>query len=315
MSFLPFPRFPPKIRQKIWQFTLKPRIICLYMYDNLPTNDIHESEDGDEGGEGDKDADEESMIRTLPITTWFDCVVADACPSDVYGRVHGIDQFGWTSPDVVSGGSTRAPPALFICRESRTEALKRYVPAFPSVTVAMPSDFVPHEGYPLRWNECEAPWEIYEVGQGRIWVDFESDVIVVDAINTFDPLGIISIFALEESTKISKLCVGAYPEVSNRRCDHVPSSAMTAILMALNREFDYESVRGEPYEFPAGWCINFNFVHELLLDPVWGFNPHPDDPLLATEVVGRMVAVLDDPRTYGPADVRIAEERYWEEYL
>jgi hypothetical protein len=128
MSFLPSTP-PSRDSTEEWHFSFIPRILCLYKYDTAPAQYFfgeHEWVDRVRHDKKGGDADEKVVNTTLPISTWFDCITANTCPSDFFGRVHDINQFGWISTDVISGGSTRAPAALFVCRESRAEALKRY---------------------------------------------------------------------------------------------------------------------------------------------------------------------------------------------
>ena len=97
---------------------------------------------------------------------------------------------------------------LEVCSESRRVALRRYEGAFAGRNVALE---------PVDGEE----WDRKGFGEERLWVDFERDVLFVDAVSRarlyskcapLDPLGLLRRYALGEARKIRILALGAWFE-------------------------------------------------------------------------------------------------------
>jgi hypothetical protein len=129
------------------------------------------------------------------------------------------------SGHTLSGGNVvQSPTTLYICQESRALALQRYKRAFGRVTLDAPLSFFCNACYELGDTSA---WDNAVIGQPKIWVDFETDVIVVDSLwepkdvyypnltfperAPFSSLSLLRIFAREESKNIRRLVVAVRP--------------------------------------------------------------------------------------------------------
>jgi hypothetical protein len=159
------------------------------------------------------------------VTVSFDCTVASTYPSVEFSKEFKrhrpktwLDKWlGNSTNHTFSRGSSRGPAALFVCRESRQLASRRYEPAFRSVTVEVRNAFFSstHSGtWTIRKLEHTRRWKDRKFGKKEFLVDFERDIVVVDTVKRMgednpyyqmvpiDPLGMISLFAKEEGRKI-----------------------------------------------------------------------------------------------------------------
>ena len=109
-------------------------------------------------------------------------------------------------------GPPPAPVALFVCRESRELALKRYCLAFGGTKHW-------HCPSPAHRDLGDEDWERCRHGEKRIWVDFERDTLVAACVTASDgfwqhvdraPLSLMAQFAPVETRMLRRVAVGGF---------------------------------------------------------------------------------------------------------
>ncbi len=102
--------------------------------------------------------------------------------------------------------NSRAPPALYVCRESRKLAIKEgYVLTFKGVDKNLT-------------GEDKVFWDRNHVGDTGIWVDFENDLIIFDGMyrtsvpskcSPIQSLKLLTIFAPQEVRLMKRIALGS----------------------------------------------------------------------------------------------------------
>jgi hypothetical protein len=149
--------------------------------------------------------------------------------------------------------SSRGPVALEVCSESREWAMKRYELAFAGTDLGLdPKD--------------KEEWDRKGFGEKRIWMDFERDVIFVDAMwrvrkyskcAPLNPLGLMRKYAPEESKKMHRLALGTSP---------TSGLGGSEIMKALHGSQIPKGGDAPNWEKRWEWFWGFNNVEELLMD-------------------------------------------------
>jgi hypothetical protein len=199
-----FADLPFEIRSQIWNLTCEPRILCLHINQHVTPAPL------------DSDGKIQELPRTLSIG--FDCSIVTSCPTKEFDEYRErLTRLAWqaqlessgesplisfdgsglskeldagverhaqlaaveASGHTLSGGRVvQSPAALYICQESRALALQRSKRAFGRVTLEAPFAFFCNACYELGDTSA---FDDAVIGQPKIWVDFDKDVIVVDS--------------------------------------------------------------------------------------------------------------------------------------
>lgn len=248
----------------IWEASFEPRIICLHIHQYIESS------------------------GSSRVTTSFGCTIYPATnqecgksddgitPDEIFSRQwssvarEGRRKWKDRNIGIVANKVARGPVQLFVCRESRALALKRYERAFAGVARG--------GGFPERLSEK------------RIWVDFERDTIFVDnldrgfltrdhksgRIDRAHPLTQMRFSVVEDMKRIKKLAIGG----ACRRLPGHELGKLGPILPHFLLESDY---------IWSAWLLwDLKSSRELFLDDSFG-SPTPG------KLQGR---VLDEPREY-----------------
>jgi 2EXR family len=283
-----FAELPPEIRHQIWSETMEPRILCLNINQHVSpaTRDSNDRID--------------SAPRTLSIA--FDCSVVPASPSNVfdeyrtrlkrlmgptpstkkyeeyneYAERHAQLAVVDCSGHILSEGKkVLQPMALYICQESRALALQRYQRAFGKITFRAGIEFFWNPFY-SRENTTIRDQAV--IGEPKIYIDFQRDIIVVDSsweMDYFDQwfrfpqqapfnlLSLIRIFLKEESKNIQRLGVAARDSSSRDQ--------VIGLLKGCNlssRVVDWNGTATRYTEYTEEWLFGFDTLKELILDDI-----------------------------------------------
>lgn len=275
---LTFSSFPVEIREIIWLESFQSRILCLHTHQRIapPHRDVNGKE-------------LKRFQETVAVS--FTCTALpalDSCsdnsresktPDEVFQAHSDYVQKKQKKSDMGTmalGRISLGPVQLYVCRESRALALKRYQRAFGGVYLIL-SGRLNREMWDSRGIADHQEWHRRKLWEKRIWVDFEHDVIFVDTLKRedlsrsfrsrlIDPLVLMKKYAKEETSKIGRLAVGG------RWVMHSGSSDINQIgpsLMGskIPRQRPVINVqRGNNYE----WLTGLDSLKELLLDDSFG---------------------------------------------
>jgi len=188
-------------------------------------------------------------------------------------------------------------------------------------------------------------WDDAVIGQPKIWVDFERDVIIVDSLwepkdvrypnlklperAPFSPLSLLRIFAKEESKNIRRLGVAARHWTSSTRFASLPEYRVTE----MGRDV-IKVLRGRIFQtnYKREWFLGFDNLQELLLDdvPHAGYHheiprwPSPNAELQYQPLMTMKEEILHrigkpraaDPRlAKRPPEIRMVGENDWISFL
>jgi len=297
-----FADLPFEIRSLIWNLTCEPRILCLHINQHVTPVPL--------------DLDGKRIANSQhTLSIGFDCSVVTSSPSKEFDEYNerlrklvwraqnespliSFDDSGPSkeldatverraqlaaveaSGHTLSGGHVvQSPAALYICQESRVLAQQRYKRAFGRVTLGTSFGFFCNACYELGDT---SPFEDAVIGEPKIWVDFERDVIVVDSVwqpknerfpnlkfperTEFSPLSLIRIFAKEESKSIRRLGVAARHWKSMQP---LPEWRVGEVGKEI-----IEVLRGRIFktDYKREWFLGFDNLEELL----WKMNDAPN---------------------------------------
>jgi hypothetical protein len=186
---LSFSSLPPELRHYIWLLTFEPQTL------NISINNLYAKRPTDS-----------------PFLGPSACVV--------FRTYRGPPQPFKSLKSIYFGEDTEAwkpappgPIALHVCRESREIALARYELAFGGKRLSDHPDY--------RVSDL---WEQKKLGEAKVWVDFEGDVIHFANVKNLNTLTLV---ASEETRKVQNLVIntvwekgaffqkGAFPSLRN----------------------------------------------------------------------------------------------------
>lgn len=215
-SILPsaFESLPFEIREQIWFETLVPRLIYLHPHRRLAPHDY------------DSECDEilDSLRPTVSVRFNYSLHTPSATPARAfadyasfaipnppknnrmnseslkYDRVLAKQPLAYQSAD--------PPAALYVCRESRSIAMRRgYTLAF--------------KGVDRRLEEVDKQyWQKNTLSDKGVWIDFEHDLIMLDAMYRLwmyskcaplEPLVLLNKFFPDDVKRIKRLALGGHP--------------------------------------------------------------------------------------------------------
>lgn len=207
-----FSSLPLELRQKIWLLTLQPRVLCLHIHQRLEPP--HYNEDGFIDGfrktvsvNFTAQTATPSLLPSAVFSEYANYVAPDSRTLDIYlgNKIsYNLRYEKVLATRPLSVRNSRGPVALEVCSESREVAMKRYELAFAGTNLALEA-------------KDKKEWDKKAFGEKKIWVDFEQDIIVVDAMwrplkyskcAPLRPLGLLRRYALEDSRKIRRLALG-----------------------------------------------------------------------------------------------------------
>ena len=193
-----FNSLPLEIRQEIWALTLTPRLIYLHPHQRLapPHWDPEKDQTYDRYRYTSSVRFNHSIHspKETPATAFRE--YAEFATTEYRDRVDigrlgpsykvtmgetavhkGTKPFEWRKEP--KGG--RAPPALYLCRESRELALKRgYVLAFKGWLERRVDDDFYYEWHKEVRREERAFWARNKLDEKGIWINFEADMVMLD---------------------------------------------------------------------------------------------------------------------------------------
>jgi hypothetical protein len=165
--------------------------------------------------------------------------------------IEAVKKLGTMSP----GPTSLGPVSLYVCRESRAVARKRYEFAFKGVNICLP-----------RGSDARKDWIQKRLSQRGIWVDFKRDIVFIDSIAPedrrkdvlcptlmFTELGWFAACAKEEVEKITRLAIGG-------RWSKVPHIKRTLGLVSYNH------IPPPAHPLVPSAVKPFRKLRELLLD-------------------------------------------------
>lgn len=252
-----FESLPFEIREQIWLETLVPRLIYLHPHRRIAPHEY------------DHERDEilDSPRPTVAVRFNHSLYTASATPAQAFAdyasfavpnppkndRMDGesleYDQILAKQP--LAYKSADPPAALYVCRESRALALRRgYVLSFKGVDRRLE-------------QEDKEYWQKNNLGDKGVWVDFEHDIIMLDALYrpwmyskcaSLEPLVLLHKFAPAEVKSLKRLALGGNS---------------SGVLQALRGQF-----RPAPYihgqrprpSLPRQWPFVMGFVK---LEEIW----------------------------------------------
>lgn len=164
-----FQSLPPEIRELIWLETLTPRLVYLRPYDRAHLHHVRAVNHF------------ATHCRCLETDVGFEHSIhtSSTTPAEAFAALDDIGAVRDQTPGPHTKSKTPdPPPALYVCQESRTIALKRgYRQAFKSVEVRW------RQKSPTPTTRGDTGEFIRQriSGQGGIWLDLNRDCIMVDA--------------------------------------------------------------------------------------------------------------------------------------
>ena len=274
-----FDSLPLELRQRIWDLTLKPRILCLHIHRRLAPL---------LGGPNGELLD--GPMRTVAVSFTCSEFVASSTNSShtaegifasfaqkVYQK-HKDDGSDWRMGSL-TGPTPLGPVALYVCRESREIAIQRYCLAFRGTNIDL--DGNNKASWEQRSPEDKAEWDRCRLSDRGIWVDFSRDIIFVDGhfrlglyskCSPVEPMNLIRTYAPVETSNIKRLAIGA---VSGRRRDEGYCRYRFEMQSVIEGD---RFARLHDADLVAPSAV-FTNVEELLLDDTIGeddgFEPHP----------------------------------------
>ncbi|KAE9373555.1 hypothetical protein N431DRAFT_231139 [Stipitochalara longipes BDJ] len=284
-----FSRLPPEIREMIWMASFETRIICLHIHQRLapPHRDVNGH-------------DLQTYQETIAIS--FSCTVltsSSSGPGDVNSNPQltpdEVFQQHWKAVKRGARGnngdmgtladkSSRGPVQLYVCRESRALALKRYERAFSGVLM-QPTVREINCDWEQRRQVDHQTWNRRKLWEKRIWVDFKSDIIFIDTLKRgpasrnfrlrpVDPLVLMRLYAKDEIKRIRRLAVGG------RWVMHCGSNDIAQIGPSLmgsqvSRQRQASLIQGQAgnnttLDLKYEWLLGLDSLKELLLDDSFG---------------------------------------------
>ncbi|KUJ16966.1 uncharacterized protein LY89DRAFT_718676 [Mollisia scopiformis] len=215
MTSATFSGLPPEIRYDIWQLSFEPRLLCLHMHRLITPEPSDHSPSG------------LSKDSRKVIAVSFTCTALDSrserTPNDVFVEYSNI------SPPVSvdflrnmqvgpPGPTALGPVQLYVCRESRALAMRRYELAFGGTEQD-------NENLNPRQYAALEEWHRKKLWEKKIWVDFNSDVVLVEVIPRrlefpapplrlpqpqpgWRALRCLNVYAPDEAKKIKRLAIG-----------------------------------------------------------------------------------------------------------
>jgi hypothetical protein len=229
-----FSSLPLELRYKIWLLTLQPRVLYLHIHQRIepPPYDGDDFIDGPRKTVSVSFTAQVAMLPLLPsevFEKYANYVAPDPTTLDVdrsNEKIYDLHYANVVATRPLSIKNSRGPVALEVCRESREVAMKRYELAFAGTNRALE----PTE---------EQEWNKKGFSEKRIWVDFERDIIFIDAIwrdrkyskcAPHNPLGLLRRYAREDAKKIRRLALGTSLNfgwgggqlIHNLRGSHIP---------------------------------------------------------------------------------------------
>ncbi|CZR62142.1 uncharacterized protein PAC_12039 [Phialocephala subalpina] len=213
MASASFSSLPPEIRQEIWLLSFEPRVLCLHMHQRIAPR------------QSDYDPHQLDYNSRIVLAVSFTCTALGSrsvqTPDDIFAeRSKAIPQVPTTyikemhtkSPGPTSLGTVQ----LYVCRESRAVAMRRYELAFGG-TIKKEFQRVKQNLDPRQKVALE-DWESRKLWEKRIWVDFDNDIILMELVPrrrdmpvpapTMTTLWSLNIYAREEVRKIRRLAIG-----------------------------------------------------------------------------------------------------------
>ncbi|CZR66479.1 uncharacterized protein PAC_16380 [Phialocephala subalpina] len=209
-----FETLPYEIREQIWLETLVPRLIYIHPHRRIAPPFY------------DPQSDEILDSKRHTISVRFNCSLhsQSATPAQAFAdyasfaapnlpKVDRMDGDSLTFDDILAKQpltykSTDPPAALYVCQESRAIALRRgYVLAFKGVDLRLEA-------------EDRKYWQKNHLGDKGVWIDFEHDLIMLDALYRpwmyskcapHEPLVLLHKFAPGDVKRIKRLALGGNP--------------------------------------------------------------------------------------------------------
>jgi hypothetical protein len=256
-----FSSLPLELRQKIWLLTLQPRVLYLHIHQRL------------EPPRYDEDGFIDGFRKIVSLSYTAQVATLSLLPSEAFSEYASFVAPDPTILDVDLGNdgryheryanvlatrpfsikNSRGPVALEVSSESREWAMRRYELAFAGTNLGLePKD--------------REEWDRKGFGEKRIWVDFEQDIIFVDAMwrvrkyskcAPLNPLGLLREYAPEESKKTHRLALGT---------SWASGIGGSEIMKALHGSKVPKGENGQSLEGRWEWFWGFNNVEELLVN-------------------------------------------------
>jgi len=285
-----FSSLPPEIREMIWLASFETRIIHLHIHQRLapPYRDANGSE-------------LQAYQKTIAIS--FNCTVLTSSdpqdidsetpptPDEVFQRhweavKEVAEDHGGIAGDIgtLAGRPPRGPVQLYVCRESRAVALKRYQRAFAGIPLRPNRSEVDHslkEGLQVD----RQTWNRRKLWEKRIWVDFDRDVIFIDTLRRgmesrnfrmrpVDPLVLMRLYAKEEIKKITRLAVGGR-WVMHWGSNDIAQIGPSLMGSQVSRQRQARLLQGQlgntvTLSLKYEWLLGLESLKELLLDDSFG---------------------------------------------
>ncbi len=289
-GFVYFNRLPPEVRDQIWVESFTPRVLCLH-------------------------------IRLLgspskqTMKASFDCTVATPGkpPSAAFRSRAKAKKPEGSDLDANSRGKgmlananyKEKPPQLDTCRKSRELALNRYGIAFGEVKVGgVCCDFCAGSPEGIEMVILGWAWQGRKVSKGGIWIDFERDIVSVEAVGGeyINALSLVAAFSATEAAKVRRLCI----------------QGREAAINAGQLRWYQGNWIGIPECFRSGrqWFSGFDGVRELILDGT-GKQEGSRVQRTAEQMKDTILDMIGRNEFPGLKlrDVKIFREREWEHIL
>lgn len=282
-----FSSLPAELRQKVWLLTLQPRVLYLHIHQRIEPQPYDEEGfiDGFRKTVSVSFTAQLAKLPQMPLEAFKEYTDYVAPDPKVHfdskiNRLSYKMSYNLLSDNIVatrpwSMRNSRGPVALEVCRESREVALKRYELAFAGENLALePND--------------KKEWDKKGLGEKRIWVDFERDIIFVEAIwrprkyskcAQLNPLGLLRRYAPEDSNKIQRLAIGA---TWNWPYGGAVMAALRGRGVAVGGDAPSWQRRPE-------WFWGFDHVVELFVDDLFKDQDQLKDGLLEEELVAEKI--------------------------